>query len=273
MVSLGPLSPQKYCAYSCPFCYVDTDYNSFGSLPVPEIVDWVKDQQYDEEGKSRFDVVYVSGDTDSFAPWPRQEQGMQLLEGLAAVDDIDILFTTRAILTSANLARLEQVVQATEEKGRFVFGCVSVAQLSVPHIEPRPIAPPEQRMAQLRRFKELGAVSVLALRPFLPVVPHDDYARILNQSSDVDIVLGEVWYADQAGTLEQGVFKGDTPKSIPFTVEPMPFDGNPALWKVYEAKETEAFVRERCEELGLPFFMRSRPAIELIRQQRADKPY
>jgi hypothetical protein len=41
-------------------------------------VRWLGDQR----DKSPFDTVYISGDTDSFAP-PRQDKAMDLLEGVA----------------------------------------------------------------------------------------------------------------------------------------------------------------------------------------------
>src|SRR5205809_334951 len=100
MVSLGPLSPKKYCTFSCPFCYVQSDFLSYASLSISEIVRWLRTQ------RNQFDIVYVSGDTDSFAP-PRTDQGIDLLWAITQFD-VDILFTTRALLSSQQLSELER---------------------------------------------------------------------------------------------------------------------------------------------------------------------
>lgn len=228
-------------------------------MDIPAIVSWLKDVQ------APFDVIYVSGDTDSFAP-PRTRQGLLLLRELLAFQ-VDLLFTTRALFSSEELRELQSIQKALENRGNFLFGCVSVAQLSYPHLEPRPIAEPRLRLAQLQRFKEMGLVSVLAMRPFLPVVPLVEYLKIVDLAQPfIDLILGEVWYADRAGILERGVFKGPTPEGIEFVDHKMDFDVNEATWKVYEATEVQSAVEQHCKLRGVPFFMRSRPAIEFIRK-------
>src|SRR6266851_8645144 len=101
MVSLGPLSPKKYCTYSCPFCYVQSDFLSYTSMDISEIVDWLKTCQ------RPFDIIYVSGDTDSFAP-PRTDGGIELLEALCEFG-VDLLFTTRAVFGPKHLNKLYQI--------------------------------------------------------------------------------------------------------------------------------------------------------------------
>jgi hypothetical protein len=264
MVSLGPLSTKKFCSFSCPFCYVHADFLSYASMDVPSIVSWLKSV------KEPFDIIYVSGDTDSFAA-PRTEEGIQLLREMVAFG-VDLLFTTRAVFSLEQLRELHSVQQALNIKGKYLFGCVSVAQLSFPHLEPKPIFPPLDRLEQLRRFKELGLVSVLAMRPFLPIVPTSEFLEIVDRvKSFIDVVLGEVWYADKSGVLEKGVFRGPTPKEIEFVDHKMDFDLNDATWKVFEAKTAVRSVSDYCSSLGVPFFMRSRPAIEWVRQQGSRK--
>src|SRR6185436_14243115 len=87
MVSLGPLHQTKFCTYSCPFCYVHTDFKSYASMEVEEIRTWLAGIT------EPFDIIYVSGDTDSFGP-PRANQGIELLKALSQFD-ADLLFTTR----------------------------------------------------------------------------------------------------------------------------------------------------------------------------------
>lgn len=262
MVSLGPLSRSKFCTYSCPFCYVHTDFKSYASMSVGEITGWL-------EGVTEpFDIIYVSGDTDSFAP-PRAEQGIALLKALSQFD-ADLLFTTRALLRESHLTELANLSRHLRDRGRLLFGCVSVAQLSFPDLEPPPIASPAARLEQLKRFHDCGLVAVLAVRPFLPMVPVGEYVGIVDLAKDfADIVLGEMWYADKEGVLEHNVYQGDVPSNIPFAEHQMDFDDNSAIWKVFEATDAQVAVSARCQSRGIPFFMRSRPAIEWARASRA----
>ena len=258
MVSLGPLARTKFCTYSCPFCYVHAHFKSYASLTVSEITTWLANVV------EPFDIIYVSGDTDSFAP-PRADEGMALLTALSAFD-VDLLFTTRALLQERHLAELAKLREDLRRRGKLLFGCVSVSQLTFPHLEPHPIPSPDDRLQQLKAFHELGLVSVLAARPFLPMVPVEEYLRIVDRAhAFVDVVLGEKWYADKEGILETNVFGGPAPSKIPFVDHVMDFDDNRAVWKVYEAHEIETAVSSHCVSLGLPFFMRSGPAIDWAR--------
>jgi hypothetical protein len=98
------------------------------------------------------------------------------------------------------------------------------------------------------------------------MVPVDEYLRIVDRAhAFVDVVLGERWYADKEGVLETKVFGGPAPAEIHFIEHVMDFDDNAAVWKVFEAREIEAAVSYHCASLGLPFFMRSGPAIQWAR--------
>lgn len=261
MVSLGPLSPKKYCTYSCPFCYVNAGFLSYASFELNDIISWLNGK------KGQFDIIYVSGDTDSFSP-PRTERGIELLELLSQFN-VDVLFTTRALFHDAELKRLSRIAQSLAAAAKYLIGCVSICQLHHPHLEPPPIAAPLQRIQQLSSFKEVGIVSVLAMRPFLPVVPVEEYIRLVDLCVPfVDVILGEVWYADQQGILERGVFQGETPADIRFVEHEMDFDINQERWKVFEAEEVEKAVSAYCTLRSIPFFMRSQPAIDWIRANK-----
>ena len=110
MVSIGPLSPKKYCSYNCPFCYVNAGFLSYATMTIPEIVAWLK------KHVDSYDIIYVSGDTDSFAP-PRMDEGIELLEALAELDS-DLLFTTRAIFGRSHLNSLENICKKLFNKMR-----------------------------------------------------------------------------------------------------------------------------------------------------------
>ena len=262
MVSLGPLSPKRFCTYNCAFCYVHVDFGSYPSLSVEQIVEYLRDR------REEFDIVYVSGDTDSLSP-PRTETGLELIDALADLGT-DVLFTTRAPLEEAHLDRLALTNRRLQAQRKILFGCVSISRLrSAPHLEPKPVPTPEQRLEVLRGLHERGIVSVLAMRPFLPVVPAGEYVELAALAQPfVDVILGEVWYADKAGLLEKQVFGSAGSSGVVFEEHEMDFDSNDAIWKVWEGRDVRVMVEAYCAKANIPFFMRSGPAIEYIRSIR-----
>ena len=69
MVSLGALNGQKNCPYSCAFCYMQDGFGKYPSVEISDIINFLA------ANKNKFNIIYISGDTDSFAP-PRTEQGL-----------------------------------------------------------------------------------------------------------------------------------------------------------------------------------------------------
>lgn len=267
MLSLGPLSAKKYCTFSCPFCYVHSNrFPSYEPRPVSEIVDWIRRQS------KPFDIVYVSGDTDSFAP-PRTGQGIQLLEALTEFK-VDILFTTRSVFSDSNLESLALIQRAQSQNDKMLIGCVSISQLHHSSLEPKPIPSPAERIKQLGHFKSLNIISILAMRPFLPVVPVEEYIELADSAKGfVDIVLGSNWFADQEGVLESKVIQGLRPRDFGVRHEKMDFYSSDATWKVLEDEIVEKKVREFCDCHNLPFFMRSLPAVRWLRSNQLSASY
>lgn len=261
MISLGPLNKEQFCPFRCPFCYVNGQFPSYASLEIPEILAWLRQNQ------GAFDIIYLSGDTDSLAP-PRTEKAIDLIEQLAEFE-VDLMFTTRAILPPWACVRLADVAAALKRRDALLFGCTSISQCSLPHLEPRPIPPVNERIRQMHRFRDGGLVSVLAMRPFLPVVPTDDYRRIVTScAAAAHMVFGKEWYADGQGRMDAAIYGGAQPLKYDCTLQRMHWDDNNIVWKVYAPKDVETSVAKHCETLGLPFFMRSRLGVEWARQNR-----
>jgi len=265
MVSLGPLSPKRFCTYACAFCYVHANFSHYPSLSADVICDHLSRKA------GSFDIVYVSGDTDSFAS-PRTSEGLDLIEALATLGT-DVLFTTRAPLGEPELDRLASISRRLESQGKLLFGCISVSRLrSAPHLEPKPVPSPEERLEVLRGLHMRGIVSVLAMRPFLPVVPSEEYVELARLATPfVDLILGEVWYADKGGLLERQVLGTAGSNQFDFEEHRMDFDNNDAVWKVWEGAHIRDAVAAYCADAGIPFFMRSRPAVLHVREARAGK--
>ena len=261
MLSLGPLSDGRNCPYDCAFCYVNQGFTEYSPLTIPQIIECVKD--CDEH----YDIIYVSGDTDSFAP-PLTKIGIELLKALSDLD-VDVLFTTRTTFDRKDLEDLSSIAHKLEQSNHLLFGCISIPRLdSGKNLESANTPNPRERIATLKALKDRGLHTILTLRPFLPIIPTSEYIEIVRLCHKfTDIVLGENWYVDEAGIIERQVFGGPTPLDIVFVRKKMDFDNNEKLWKVWEGNEIEQSLRNYCSSLGLPFFMRSSQAIEFIRSR------
>ena len=258
MISLGPLSDKKYCPYSCAFCYVKSGFMKYRKLEIKDIVEFLKNN------KEKYNIVYISGDTDSFAP-PRTEKAIELLEEISKNIDTDIIFTTRTIFSEENLKKLKSINEYIENKHYKLIASISISRLySANYLEPYPIPTPEERIKTLKKLKENGLHTILATRPFLPIITSDEYIEIIKKAQNyVDAVLGEIWYADEK--LINDVCKDFDMKDEDFIDKTMDFDDNDKIWKCYEAKETVEKVTRFCKQNQIQFFMRSYPAIEYIR--------
>ena len=73
MISLGPLTKFKYCPYNCAFCYVKSGFNKYPNFNINEIISYLK------SNRKKYNIIYISGDTDSFAP-PRKRQVSILID-------------------------------------------------------------------------------------------------------------------------------------------------------------------------------------------------
>lgn len=264
MISLGPLTDKKYCPYSCTFCYVKSGFMKYMQLEIDDIIKFLK------ENKEKYDIVYISGDTDSFAP-PRTEKAIELLKEISKNIDVDITFTTRTTFSEENLKKLKNINDYMKNKNHKLIASISISRLySANYIEPNPIPSPEERIETLKKLKENGLYTILATRPFLPIITSEEYIEIIKRAKNyVDTVLGETWYADEK--LINDVCKDFDIKTIDFVEKTMDFDNNNKVWRCYEAKETVEKVIQFCKENKIPFYMRSYPAIEYIRSIKSLK--
>ena len=160
MISLGPLTEYKYCPYSCAFCYVKSGFNKYPYLKI---------------NRKKYNIIYISGDTDSFAP-PRTSKAIELLEKISKSIDVDITFTTRTVFKTEDIKRLKNISDYMKTKNYKLIASISISRLnSSEFIEPKPIPKPEERIELIKRLKENGIYTMLAVRPFLPIIDSKEY--------------------------------------------------------------------------------------------------
>lgn len=259
MVSLGPMTPATYCTYRCQFCYVNGPFPRYDSRPVDQIVSWL------EARRPEYDIVYVSGDTDSFAP-PRTSVAFQLLEALLVLE-ADVLFTTRYVFSHDERARLTEIWSHYRARNLRLIPCVSVSQLAHPDLEPHPIPPPLARVEQLAWLTSLGLPALLTIRPFIPTVPASEYVEIAQHGLDSCVaVLGGDLYLDQDGALSEMISHATRPLSgVLEESRALDFTHSDDAWRIVKHPAAVGAVSRFCAENGLPFFMRSGPAVDYLR--------
>jgi DNA repair photolyase len=274
MVSLGPLTDAKdrYYQCRCKFCYVQGPFPKYAQYKPGHVIDWLEHRIAEH---ADFDVVYVSGDTDSFAR-PRTQQGLELLERLLSLSSpVDVLFTTRYVFTSPERDRLAELVEEYRKARRTLIPCISVSQLHYADLEPRPIPTPDDRIGLVKWLHGIGAQVALTVRPFIPYIPADDYAEIVRRvDGECSVVLGGDWHTDVDGRIDSltraalephlGQLDPLTPADRP---ERLDFSTDSSLWYTHVHPTAEQVVRAECERQGLRFFMRSSPAVDFLRRR------
>ena len=266
MVSLGPLSQRRTCPYDCAFCYVQDGFIPYAQRDNKEIVEFLI------RHRSEYDIVYVSGDTDSFAE-PRRSQGLSLLRSIAESIDTDLLFTTRTTFTDPDFNNLQNIVKTLKAKEHDLYACISITRFSdnVSYLEPKPIPQPKDRIETLKRLHDIGAITVLALRPFIPVVDITDYLTILQLSDGyVDIALGETFYFQPDGKIQKRVFPTGISSDIRTSLKKkkMDFNKSDVEWSVWDDEHTEHILQSYCNSHNIVFSMRSASAILEFKQKK-----
>lgn len=260
MVSLGPLTDVQHCPYRCAFCYVQDGFTKYARLDEDAIINFLHEQ------RDNYKIIYISGDTDSFAP-PRTERALLLLERIVNELDVDVLFTTRTIFSSQHLEILKRIIAEQKRTGNMFYACISITRYSeeAAYIEPNPIPTPDERIETLINLKKIGATTVAALRPFLPIVDVNDYITILEKTKGyVDIALGEPFYFVRNGKICKRVFPNGIPEKIENDITrnvKMSFDNNNLDWDVWDSSFYENTVRKYCDDNNIVFSMHSDDAI------------
>jgi len=271
MVSLGPVG-RRQCSFRCAFCYLNADFPRYASLNNDEIVQWLY------ERRSEYDIVYVSGDTDSFAA-PRASRAVELLHRLLDLD-VDVLFTTRALIDLDERRSLERAASLYQDRRRLLIGCVSISQCNYPMLEPAPIPSVDARLRMMGWMQESGVTTALTIRPLIPMISSDEYVELASLGSAVSsVIIGGDWYTDIEGRIMASTVKAlriGVPDPLPAnSYGPLYFstDKNGG-WVTHSHPSAQAALHELSGQLGYRFFMGSEPAVAYLRTMagRTDAP-
>jgi hypothetical protein len=266
MVSLGPLTDSTYCTFKCKFCYVNGPYPKYARRNADEISEWLRTK------RTEYSIVYISGDTDSFAP-PRTQEALRLLENLIDLDT-DVLFTTRYVFTSSERRRLGSLFTKYSRIGRLLIPCISISQLTHPELEPPPIPSPASRFEQMTWLHAEGAKTLLTVRPFIPYIEAEEYAEIVRLGAPYSAaVLGGDWYTDPEGIIDgmtrkaldvaRTLLVGDT-----VSRELLDSVNDTQEWVISRHPKAASLAASAAHAASKRFFMRSTPAINALRRDQ-----
>lgn len=260
MVSLGPTG-SRHCTYRCAFCYVPGGFPQYPTTEVPDVAAWLAVR------RDEYDIVYISADTDSFAP-PRQRDGLKLLAAVAELG-VDVLFTTRAPLRPETISAMGNINDALASSGRLLIACISVSQLEHPGLEPPPIPSPSLRLEQLGELRQAGLRTALTVRPLIPGIPAEEYAEIARRgATNSDVVITGDYYADLAGIVVHRTERalGAPIDAQPQGIGPLYFSTtNDPRWLTYRHTDAIRALGSACAEENVPLFMGSESAVRYLR--------
>lgn len=249
------------CPYQCNHCYTFCNgYNSYDSgTNVQEIVDGL---QHDP-----FDIVYVSGHKENFI---NPDEGLNLCEKIFENYHTDIMITTRNIFTGKQLDRFAKLNRIMKVEGRDLYFCASIPALkSYKKLEPNPVIPsPYQRIENLKRVYNKGIETFLTLRPLCPdyYIPIREILEIIETcKSNTSIVLSSGIVVDNEILSRLKDFPEDfvsTEKQL------MPCLRNNLSMKYVDVENELGLIKEKCDDLNLPFFEHSLPAINYLKGKR-----
>lgn len=246
------------CPLKCKHCFaceiVDED----------EKEDEIQDVVDSLTGK-RFDVVYVSHYKENFY---NPQKGIELCEEIYKKYKCDICVTTRCILTSDLLLRVNELNDNMRENGNKLTFCISIpAYDSYNLFENDIIVPtPQQRIDFAGQLKNSGVTTIVTIRPMFPslIVPNSEVCKIVdNCAGKVDAILtGGLYVSDNI--IERLNISED---NLPY-LENTDSEYLIGVEKKFKAVNVNAEIdtlRDYCRKRDIPFFKHSMDALNYFK--------
>lgn len=247
------------CRLRCTHCYITTPQFRFTrNLTVTEVMEAL----LCAEG---FSTVCISGDVD---PFLKEKDFCALLERIVfEIRPRNIMFTSRLSPSDATLNAIERMVNAMKDQRALLVPCVSLVTASYPNQfeDSGRVPPPSVRLGLMKCYREMGAPVFTALRPTFPfsLIPAHEVDAVLELiSGTATCVLGEVFLLDGEGDI---VRRLGLPAGQELAVQsPLTFLNQGNHWEKRAFKEEMAYVRQKAQALGMPYFLRSMSAIRFL---------
>lgn len=248
------------CALWCAHCYVTAP--SFVHAP-PHSIDNVIDEIHSI--RTPFNMICVSGDTD---PFLNEKQGLALLLRLSdEFPSTDLMFTTRLVPSPETVNQLILLGDKIVSRRRLFLPCVSVITYSFPNSfeTSKRISSAISRIDFASKLHAAGNPVILAVRPTFPfekVSPAEVQNIAVRAAGKLSCALGEAFILDQPGSmaLRLGIHPDSAaaPSALTFLAQP-------TKWHKLTLKNETEFARAQFNNVGVPYFLRSMSAVNLIR--------
>lgn len=246
------------CPYYCKHCYTYSLDKQTKHRSLEEIVDSIKNEE--------FDVIYVSQRKENFVS---PDEGLELCEALYERYHTNIVAITRNVFNNSHLKRLKVLSDRMINEGNTFFLCSSVPGLASAAItEDLSIVPsPEDRINFLRDVYNEGIRTILIIRPLYPknIIPTDEIIELINKCKlFVSCVLssGLVVNNDILRMLnykETDFLYTDNGQSD-YLVGAIEDE-----MKYINVKEELEELKKYCLKIGVPFFEHSMTAINYLK--------
>ena len=171
------VSYDDLCPYQCKHCYTLDIDRLDKNREIEEIVDSIKDVE--------FDIVYVSQRRENFI---KQDQGIELCEKVFDRYKCNILIITRNVFTQQHIDRLKELQREMDKVGKRLFVAVSIfATKSFALSEnPNKVPSPYERIKFLEKMSQEKIDTITLIRPVFPnsIVPIEELYEIVDLCSE-----------------------------------------------------------------------------------------
>lgn len=251
------------CSLGCKHCY--TNCSAFLHQDKITVKELIKDLGCIDS--NTFTTICISGDVDTFL---NPYEGLELIALLAEIyRKKTIMFTTRLVPNDNIKKELTLIGKKCLERGQLFIPCISVISFAYPNqIENSKLVPSTtERLDFFIKLCKSGIPCFLTLRPTFPfeIVQMSEIVNILKYVKNLPAsVLGEVLLLDQNGEIEKRLGMQVINKNNPIQISKMTFLNQECYWKKVYFRNEHKEIKKECNNLGMPFFLRSMSAIRYI---------
>jgi len=249
------------CPFACKYCYTRGGEIGPSRATADEILRRL--QTFADE--NAFETIQFGYDGDPFA---RPDRGITMLQRMAGMGK-DINFSTKALMGERILRELVDVKRDMELTGNALsalvsFSCWDSARQVEPHTPT-----PEERMLTVKKLRDIGITTFIAVRPILPHVHDGEYERLVEEGmlAECDgFVLGPL-YADDRGRFVTFI-PAHVLKETPRRNVVIPWSAHAPVWTRYEDENRLQLIMAKVIERGGRPFLSSAEAVAIVKRGR-----
>lgn len=191
------LSDYRQCPFNCKYCFAKWKDYQFQPL--------YREVAANTRILRGIDVICPACDSDLFA----FEDAVEVLADLSVLRKI-ISLSTKARMRESTLKRISRLNKELMRYGCFIKISVPISCLYSRNSIEEGTASFQERLENLKLLKKYAIPSSVLLKPLLPFVPHDEYGRIIDETSRYAAcyLLGGLYVDDGSGFYVEHI-KGD----------------------------------------------------------------